>query len=58
MKQYAVKITETLEKVVYIEAESQMEAETIAEADWNKGEYILDADCFTIATFEATESEE
>ena len=58
LKQYAVKITEKLEKVVYIEAESQMEAETIAEADWNKGEYILDADCFTIATFEAKESEE
>ena len=58
LKQYAVKITETLEKVVYIEAESQMEAETIAEENWNNGEYILDADCFTIATFEAKESEE
>ena len=58
MKVYAVKITETLEKVVYIEAESRMEAETITEANWNKGEYILDADCFTVATFEATESEE
>ena len=57
-KVYAVKITETLEKVVYIEAESQMEAETIAEENWNKGDYILDADCFTIATFKATESEE
>ena len=58
MKQYAVKITEKLEKVVYIEAESEWEAETIVEANWNKGEYILDADCFTIATFEAKESEE
>ena len=58
MKQYAVKITETLEKVVYIEAESELEAEGIAEENWNKGDYILDADCFTIATFEATESVE
>lgn len=58
MKEYAVKITEKLEKVVYIEAENQMEAETIAEENWSNGEYILDADCFTIATFEAKESEE
>ena len=58
MKEYAVKITEKLEKVVYIEAESEWEAEGIAEESWNNGEYILDADCFTIATFEATESED
>ena len=58
IRQYAVKITEKLEKVVYIEAESEWEAEGIAEENWNNGEYILDAECFTIATFEATESEE
>ena len=58
MKQYAVKITEKLEKVVYIEAESEWEAEGIAEENWNKAEYILDAENFVCATFEATESEE
>ena len=57
-KVYAVKITEKLEKVVCIEAESDWEAECIAEENWNNGEYILDAECFTIATFEATESGE
>lgn len=57
-KKYAVKITEKLEKVVYIEAESECKAECIAEENWSNGEYILDSDCFTIATFEAIGSEE
>ena len=57
-KVYAVKITETLEKVVYIEADSRIEAEAIAEENWNNSEYILDAENFVCARFEATESEE
>ena len=57
-RQYAVKITETLEKVVCIEADSRIEAEAIAEENWNNSEYILDAENFVCARFEATESEE
>ena len=57
-RQYAVKITETLEKVVYIEADSRIEAEAMAEENWNNSEYILDAENFVCARFEATESEE
>ena len=56
MKEYAVKITETLEKVVYVQAESTTEAEVIAEADWCNGDHLLDADNFVGATFKATES--
>ncbi len=51
MKEYAVKITELSEKIVYVEAESRMEAEVIAEENWNKNEYILDADDFVVARF-------
>ena len=58
IRQYAVKITETLEKVVYIEADSRIEAEAIAEENWNNSEYILDAENFVCARFEVTESEE
>ena len=58
MQEYAVKITEVLEKVVYVQAESITEAESIAEENWNNQEYILDAENFTVATFEATEKEE
>ena len=57
-KVYAVKITETLEKVVYIEADSRIEAEAVAEENWNNSEYILDAENFVCARFEARESEE
>lgn len=46
MKEYAVKITETLEKVVYVSADSILEAEETAREQWNSGIYILDADDF------------
>lgn len=51
MKEYAVKITELSEKIVYVEAKSRMEAEVIAEENWNKNEYIFDADDFVVARF-------
>ena len=58
MKEYAVKITETLEKVVCVQAHNREEAEEIAEENWNNSEYILDAENFVCARFEAKESEE
>ena len=58
MKQYAVKITEILEKVVFVSADSTCEAEEIAREQWNSGIYILDADNFSDVKFEAKGSEE
>lgn len=55
---YPVKITETLEKVVYVEAESKDEAWEKAQELWNDSEIILTADDFVKADFEAMESEE
>ena len=52
MKEYAVKITETLEKIVYVQAESMYNAEEIAQEQYNRGEYILDADNFVGVEFE------
>jgi hypothetical protein len=57
-RQYAVKITEISSKIVYVEAESRVDAEIIAEENWDKSEYILDAEDFEYAKFEAMESEE
>lgn len=55
MKEYAVTITETLEKVVFISADNQTEAEELAREQWNSGIYILDADNFDDVSFRATE---
>lgn len=52
MKEYAVKITETLEKVVYVQADDEYDAECQVQDAWDNGECILDADDFVIATFE------
>ena len=55
MKTYSVKITETLEMIVTVEAETVSEAEALVSEEWHKGEYILDADCFTGVDFTAEE---
>ncbi len=55
MKTYNVKITETLEKIVTVEAESASEAEEIAHYEWIEAFHILDADCFTGVDFTAEE---
>lgn len=52
MKEYAVKITETLEKIVYVQADNPVEAEELAQENYNRSEYILDADNFVGASFE------
>lgn len=57
MKEYAVKITEVSEKVVYIEAQSRIEAEALVEENWKNSEYILDAEDFKSVEFEAVEKE-
>ena len=53
MKEYKVTITETLKMNVFVEAESRLEAEQIVSDRWNNSEYILDADNFVGADFEA-----
>ncbi|MCR0271537.1 DUF3846 domain-containing protein [[Clostridium] innocuum] len=56
MKEYEVKITETLEKTVTVQAASRSEAEEKVEEAWNNSEYILDNENFVGAKF-TTESE-
>lgn len=55
LKTYDVTITETLQTTIPIEAESQAEAEEIAEENWNDSQYILDADHFKGVSFKAAE---
>ena len=52
MKENAVKITETLEKVVYIKADNPLDAEELAQENYNRSEYVLDADNFVGVEFE------
>ena len=45
-KEYKVLITETLQKTVIVEAETESEAHTRASDAWKNAEYILDSDNF------------
>lgn len=47
MKEYDVKITETLEKTVTVQAESHDAAEEQVRAAYYNSEYILDSENFT-----------
>lgn len=51
MKEYQVRIRETLEKTVTVEAESAAQAKEIVERNWGNEDYILDADHFQGVTF-------
>lgn len=51
MKEYDVKIRETLEMTVTVEAESAAQAREIVERGYKNSEYILDADHFQGVTF-------
>lgn len=51
MKEYDVKITETLEKTVSVEAESREAAEEQVKAAYYNSEYILDSENFTGVEF-------
>ena len=45
-KEYKVLITETLQKTVIVEAETETEAHKRASDAWKNAEYILDAETF------------
>jgi hypothetical protein len=58
-RMFKVRITETLQKMVTIEAKSRDEAEQIISDRWRNGEYVLGADDFTgMAEFTAWEGED
>jgi hypothetical protein len=52
-KEFEVTITETLEMVVTVKAANRAEAEELVEEKWNESEYVLTADNFTGASFDA-----
>ena len=58
MKEYDVKITETLEKTVTVQAESHDAAEEQVRAAYYNSEYILDSENFTGVAFGMTEERE
>lgn len=49
---YEVTITETLQRVVIVEAESRCEAEEIVQEQWNNEEHMLGAEDFVEVNFE------
>ena len=53
MKEYDIKITETLEKTVTVQAESEAAAEKKVKDAYYNQEHILDADNFTGVDFKA-----
>ena len=53
MNTYKVKITETLEKVVEVEARNKREAEQIVCTESQNEKYVLDADNFARVNFTA-----
>lgn len=58
MKEYDVKITETLEKTVTVQTESHDAAEEQVRAAYYNSEYILDSENFTGVAFGTTEERE
>ena len=58
MKEYDVTITETLEKVVTIEAESKDDALKAAEEMWKNADIILDAESFADVNYSVGEGRE
>lgn len=53
-KTYKVLITETLQKTVLVEAETEQEAHRRVSDAWKNSEYILDADSFQGVEFHVT----
>ncbi|HCC34785.1 MAG TPA: hypothetical protein DEQ02_03805 [Ruminococcaceae bacterium] len=51
MKEYKVRIRETLEMIVTVEADNAAQAREIVERNWKDSEYVLDAAHFTGVTF-------
>lgn len=53
MQAFKVKITETLELTVEVEAKGQQQAEQMVADNWKAGDYVLDADNFVDVEFDA-----
>lgn len=53
LREYDVTITETLEKVIRVKAESCEDAEMKVKGKWDNSEYILDSGNFTDVSFQA-----
>ncbi len=51
MKEYEVKMRETHEMTVTVEAANPIQARKIAEKNWDEGDYIFDAEHFKGVTF-------
>ena len=51
MKEYDVKIKETLERTVTVKASTREEAQEIVETGWKNSEYVLDSEDFVGADF-------
>ena len=51
MREFDVKIKEFFEMTVTVEAGSAAQARKIAERNWDKGDYLIDADYFEGVTF-------
>ena len=51
MKEYTIRIKETLEMCVIVEASSVQEAKDKVQTAWENGDYILDAEHFQGVTF-------
>ena len=58
MKEFKIKITETLSTTVTVEAETAFQAREIAEQNWKNSEYILDSSHFKDVTFTLPRSRE
>lgn len=58
MKGYKIKITETLERIVAVEAETVEEAKAQVQEEWENSIHILDSEDFTGVEFESAEMEE
>jgi len=51
MKEYDVRIRETLEMTVTVEAENALQAQKIVERNYKNSEYVLDADHYKGVVF-------
>lgn len=58
MKGYKIKITETLERIVTVEAETVDEAKWLVQEEWENSIHILDSEDFTGVEFKPAETEE
>ncbi len=57
MPKFSVQITETLQKIVTVEAENEDEALQEVREGWEDGTYILDADNFMEVDFDLWDDE-